>query len=161
MNTFSSSWEKDQLHQQHLQPQGQQLNQDEKFDPSFARDDESFDEVTTAVVAQQKRDYEDEGKDDDRNPGGGGGHKPLSGTKRALQNRKAQRAFRQRKDKYVKDLETKANEVEHLKQQLDQLRNENMELRDYTLALQSRLIEVSPGDVEGGIPVPPVVFKRD
>ncbi|KAK6198181.1 uncharacterized protein RJT21DRAFT_123044 [Scheffersomyces amazonensis] len=65
----------------------------------------------------------------------------VSGTKRAAQNRSAQRAFRQRKDKYIRDLELKASEVDQLRQTIDELRSENLQLRDYTLALQSRLIE--------------------
>jgi hypothetical protein len=71
-------------------------------------------------------------------------HRPVSTTKRAAQNRNAQRAFRQRKEKYIKDLETKAAETDHLKQTIDELRAENLQLRDYTLALQSRVIELSP-----------------
>ncbi|KAK6465632.1 hypothetical protein DFJ63DRAFT_25585 [Scheffersomyces coipomensis] len=65
----------------------------------------------------------------------------VSTTKRAAQNRSAQRAFRQRKDKYIKDLESKAAEIDQLRQTIDELRSENLQLRDYTLALQSRLIE--------------------
>lgn len=71
-------------------------------------------------------------------------HRPVSTTKRAAQNRNAQRAFRQRKEKYIKDLEAKAAETDHLKQTIEELRAENLQLRDYTLALQSRVIELSP-----------------
>ncbi|KAK6458586.1 uncharacterized protein RJT20DRAFT_131752 [Scheffersomyces xylosifermentans] len=69
----------------------------------------------------------------------------VSGTKRAAQNRSAQRAFRQRKEKYIKDLEAKAAEADILKQTIEDMRTENLQLRDYTLALQSRVIELSPG----------------
>lgn len=93
-------------------------------------------------------------------------HRPVSTTKRAKQNRNAQRAFRQRKEKYIKELEAKATETDHLKQTIEELRAENLQLRDYTLALQSRVIELSPpnqiapqGD---GVPPPPAaIFKRD
>ncbi|ODV77094.1 uncharacterized protein CANTADRAFT_8249 [Suhomyces tanzawaensis NRRL Y-17324] len=98
-----------------------------------------------------------------------------SGTKRAIQNRNAQRAFRQRKEKYVKELELKAAEVDQLKQSIEELRAENLQLRDYTLALQSRVIELSPSNgqaiaqatsVQAGsdasaniMPTPPAVFN--
>lgn len=212
MNTSFSSWNSDkndpaalhqqqlhaqqnhaqQAHQQAAQQQQQQQNaahsSDDKFDPSFAREDHEtdgfplsvVDEVAAAAVVaqQQKRSREEDDLDDDKKllgiggPNGGltdigsgglrNGHKALSGTKRALQNRKAQRAFRQRKEKYVKDLELKANEVDHLKQTIEDLRNENMQLRDYTLALQSRVIELSPPNIQSGdnsVPTPPAVFN--
>ncbi|KAG0142980.1 hypothetical protein CROQUDRAFT_96902 [Cronartium quercuum f. sp. fusiforme G11] len=38
--------------------------------------------------------------------------RPLKNTKRAAQNRAAQRAFRERKDKYVRDLENKSNKLD-------------------------------------------------
>lgn len=68
--------------------------------------------------------------------------RPLSTTRRAAQNRSAQKAFRQRKERYIKDLETQAAEVKGLKQTIDELRTENLRLRDYTIALQSRIIEL-------------------
>jgi hypothetical protein len=79
--------------------------------------------------------------------------RPLSGTKRAAQNRMAQRAFRQRKEIYIKELEDKAKEVDGLKQTIDALKQENMQLRDYSLALQAKLIE------QPDVPTPPVVFN--
>lgn len=69
--------------------------------------------------------------------------RPVLNTKRAAQNRSAQKAFRQRKEKYIKDLEQQAAEVNTLKQTIEELRAENLQLRDYTLALQSRVIELS------------------
>lgn len=68
----------------------------------------------------------------------------ISNTKRAAQNRSAQKAFRLRKEKYMKELEEQAAEVQLLKQTIEELRAENLQLRDYTLALQSRVIELSP-----------------
>lgn len=79
--------------------------------------------------------------------------RPLTNTKRAEQNRQAQRAFRQRKELYIKDLETKVNELKQSKDTIDALRQENIQLRDYILALQSRLIEHP-----GGVPTPPAVY---
>ncbi|KAK9334140.1 hypothetical protein V1520DRAFT_330414 [Lipomyces starkeyi] len=81
----------------------------------------------------------------------------LSTTKRAAQNRAAQRAFRQRKECYIKDLEAKVLELKSTKETIDSLRQENLQLRDYILALQSRLIE-QPG--VGGVPTPPAVYAR-
>lgn len=81
--------------------------------------------------------------------------RPLTNTKRAQQNRQAQRAFRQRKELYIKDLESKFNELKQSKETIDALRQENIQLRDYILALQSRLIEHP-----GGVPTPPAVYAR-
>ncbi|KAK9451578.1 uncharacterized protein V1518DRAFT_408928 [Limtongia smithiae] len=81
----------------------------------------------------------------------------LSTSKRAAQNRAAQRAFRQRKECYIKDLEAKVDELKASKATIDSLRQENLQLRDYILALQSRIIE-QPG--VGGVPTPPAVYRR-
>lgn len=81
--------------------------------------------------------------------------RPLSQSKRAQQNRAAQRAFRQRKELYIKDLETKVQELKQVKETMEQLRSENQELRDYILALQSRWI-----NQPGGVPTPPAVYAR-
>lgn len=82
------------------------------------------------------------------------GRRNLSTTKRAAQNRNAQKAFRQRRDKYVKELETTAAEVAELHKTIEELRQENLQLRDYTLALQSRLIELSPSVTLGNVSHP-------
>lgn len=82
------------------------------------------------------------------------GRRNLSTTKRAAQNRNAQKAFRQRREKYVKDLETTAAEVAELHKTIEELRQENLQLRDYTLALQSRLIELSPSVTLGNVSHP-------
>ena len=81
--------------------------------------------------------------------------RPLNNTKRAQQNRQAQRAFRQRKELYIKDVEAKVTELKSSKDTIDALRQENIQLRDYILALQSRLIEHP-----GGVPTPPAVYAR-
>lgn len=82
--------------------------------------------------------------DSDDKVGAPRGNRPVSNTKRAAQNRSAQKAFRQRKEKYIKDLEAQAAEVNQLKQTIEELRADNLQLRDYTLALQSKVIELSP-----------------
>ncbi|KAI8974415.1 hypothetical protein BDB01DRAFT_806512 [Pilobolus umbonatus] len=63
-------------------------------------------------------------------------------SKRAAQNRAAQRAFRQRKDKYIKDLEIKSKMMDEWKLELDQLRQQNKELRQNTLQMEKRLQEL-------------------
>ncbi|AGO12139.1 AaceriAEL222Cp [[Ashbya] aceris (nom. inval.)] len=55
--------------------------------------------------------------------------KPLRNTKRAAQNRSAQKAFRQRREKYIKDLEIKAKQYDKLEQEVLSLRRENEELK--------------------------------
>ncbi|BFZ61345.1 hypothetical protein YB2330_002410 [Saitoella coloradoensis] len=52
-----------------------------------------------------------------------------SNTKRAAQNRAAQKAFRVRREKYVRDLESKASEFEALKERVRELEEENRRLR--------------------------------
>ncbi|ODQ55752.1 hypothetical protein SAICODRAFT_23124 [Saitoella complicata NRRL Y-17804] len=52
-----------------------------------------------------------------------------SNTKRAAQNRAAQKAFRVRREKYVRDLESKASEFEVLKERVRELEEENRRLR--------------------------------
>lgn len=84
----------------------------------------------------------------------GNNKRPLSTTRRAAQNRSAQKAFRQRKERYIKDLEAQATEVRALKQTIEDLRAENLRLRDYTIALQGRIIELGSdgynNQAEGG-----------
>lgn len=71
-------------------------------------------------------------------------------SKRAAQNRAAQRAFRQRRDKYVKDLEQKVKEMESWPEEMERLREENKRLRESVTALEQRLAQVSgPGPGPG------------
>lgn len=81
---------------------------------------------------------------DDKSPGNEEASlkRPVSNTRRAAQNRSAQKAFRQRKERYIKDLEAQAAEVPGLKQTIEDLKAENLRLRDYTIALQGRIIEL-------------------
>ncbi|PGH27722.1 hypothetical protein AJ80_00509 [Polytolypa hystricis UAMH7299] len=69
------------------------------------------------------------------------GRKPLTSeptTKRKAQNRAAQRAFRERKEKHLKDLETKVEELEQRSESTDQ---ENNLLRAQVARLQVELRE--------------------
>ncbi|KAL2044711.1 hypothetical protein N7G274_002485 [Stereocaulon virgatum] len=82
------------------------------------------------------------------------GRKPLTGeptTKRKAQNRAAQRAFRERKERHLKDLETKVEELEktsettshengRLRAQVEKL---NMELKEYRKRLSLNCTGVS------------------
>ncbi|KAL1838725.1 hypothetical protein VTJ49DRAFT_2262 [Mycothermus thermophilus] len=76
--------------------------------------------------------------------------RPLSTSKRAAQNRAAQRAFRQRKEHYIKQLEQKVRDAEQLEANYKALQAEHYSLRDYTLRLQALLI-----DTQGECPAPP------
>ncbi|SCU77488.1 LAME_0A01266g1_1 [Lachancea meyersii CBS 8951] len=66
--------------------------------------------------------------------------KPLRNTKRAAQNRSAQKAFRQRRDRYIKDLETKVEEFDRLDAQVAALSQENESLKRYVMELEQRLM---------------------
>ncbi|KAJ2000757.1 DNA-binding transcription factor yap1, partial [Coemansia thaxteri] len=114
-------------------------------------------EVATAGVTPQKRVPVSEGSDDshddmmyddddvhDEKKFKKPGRKPImteAGTKRTAQNRAAQRAFRERKQQYLKGLEDKVKELteqqerterenQQLKQFVDKLKEENVTLRN-------------------------------
>lgn len=78
------------------------------------------------------------------------GKRELSTSKRAAQNRAAQRAFRQRKEGHIKELETQVKDYNALSESYKVLQAENYQLRDYIITLQSRLIES-----QGELPQPP------
>ena len=52
-----------------------------------------------------------------------------------------QRAFRQRKEEYIKQLKDQVKEFEQLCELYKTLQTENYQLRDYIINLQSRLLE--------------------
>ncbi|KAI1158186.1 hypothetical protein F5B18DRAFT_641995 [Nemania serpens] len=74
----------------------------------------------------------------------------LSQSKRAAQNRAAQRAFRQRKEHYIKKLEQQVREYTELEQSWKTVQNDNYALREYVIQLQSRLL-----DLQVELPQPP------
>ncbi|KAM0282771.1 hypothetical protein ACHAQK_008757 [Fusarium lateritium] len=74
----------------------------------------------------------------------------LSQSKRAAQNRAAQRAFRQRKEGYIKKLEQQVRDYMDMEHTFKSMQSENYALKDYVLHLQSRLFDVS-----GEYPPPP------
>lgn len=73
--------------------------------------------------------------------GAGKGKRELSTSKRAAQNRAAQRAFRQRKEGYIKKLEEQVKDYQSMEHNYKALQNENYQLREYILTLQSKLLE--------------------
>ncbi|KAI1367128.1 hypothetical protein F5Y08DRAFT_90579 [Xylaria arbuscula] len=74
----------------------------------------------------------------------------LSQSKRAAQNRAAQRAFRQRKEHYIKKLEQQVRDYSDLENTYKALQTDNFALRDYIIQLQSRLL-----DLQVEVPQPP------
>lgn len=64
-----------------------------------------------------------------------------------------QRAFRQRKEGYIKKLEEQVRDFTQMQESYKQIQAENYQLRDYIINLQSRLIE-SQG--EDAVPPPPL-----
>ncbi|KAJ4270364.1 hypothetical protein NW762_002043 [Fusarium torreyae] len=74
----------------------------------------------------------------------------LSQSKRAAQNRAAQRAFRQRKEGYIKKLEQQVRDYMDMETSFKSMQSENYALREYVIHLQSRLFDVS-----GEYPPPP------
>lgn len=61
-----------------------------------------------------------------------------------------QRAFRQRKEGYIKKLEEQVRQLHVLEENFKTIQGENYSLREYVIHLQSRLIES-----QGEIPQPP------
>jgi hypothetical protein len=64
--------------------------------------------------------------------------------------RNPQRAFRQRKEGYIKKLEEQVREMHALEENYKAIQSENYSLREYIIHLQSRLIES-----QGEYPQPP------
>ncbi|KAL9104632.1 MAG: hypothetical protein Q9163_000436 [Psora crenata] len=78
------------------------------------------------------------------------GRRELSNSKRAAQNRAAQRAFRQRKEGHIKTLENQVREFNTLNNSYKAIQAENYTLREYVISLQGRLLEA-----QGEYPPPP------
>ncbi|KAI0553677.1 hypothetical protein F4679DRAFT_431930 [Xylaria curta] len=74
----------------------------------------------------------------------------LSQSKRAAQNRAAQRAFRQRKEHYIKKLEQQVRDYTEMEHTYKAIQNDNYALREYIIQLQSRLL-----DLQVELPQPP------
>ncbi|OBZ70911.1 AP-1-like transcription factor YAP6 [Grifola frondosa] len=96
---------------------------------------------------------------EEQSPGGSSAGRTLSQSKRAEQNRKAQRAFRERRDQHVKALESRsqlldaalasADEAnrrwEECRALVDQLRIENAALRAALNQAQTQMMNGNPG----------------
>lgn len=67
------------------------------------------------------------------------GSRRLRDSKRAVQNRNAQKAFRQRKEKYVKLLELKAREYDEVMQENMMLRKEIFNLKNIILQMEQQI----------------------
>ncbi|KAF2687396.1 hypothetical protein K458DRAFT_441198 [Lentithecium fluviatile CBS 122367] len=107
--------------------------QQHAIDPAIAGQQYQMSQTETAEMAEQRK-----------------GRRELSTSKRAAQNRAAQRAFRQRKEEYIKQLKDQVKEFEQLCELYKTLQTENYQLRDYIINLQSRLLET-----QGEIPPAP------
>lgn len=90
------------------------------------------------------------GHDPDDTSDGRKAKRELSQSKRAAQNRAAQRAFRQRKEHYIKKLEQQVREYGEMEHNYKALQSDNYALREYILQLQSRLM-----DLQVELPQPP------
>ncbi|KAI7903468.1 uncharacterized protein BX663DRAFT_31037 [Cokeromyces recurvatus] len=76
------------------------------------------------------------------------GNRAVIPSKRAAQNRAAQKAFRQRREQYIKDLEAKAKLIDTWQEELLALRNENKELRERVSLLESRIVILAKGEID-------------
>ncbi|KAI9851552.1 MAG: hypothetical protein M1838_003384 [Thelocarpon superellum] len=112
--------------------------------------DQNIDPAIAGAVMEGSPSNESGGEDGLDASGKKGNKRELSTSKRAAQNRAAQRAFRQRKETYIKKLEEKVKDLHALEENYKAIQAENYQLRDYIINLQSRLIES-----QGEFPQPP------
>ncbi|OQE18652.1 hypothetical protein PENSTE_c017G09355 [Penicillium steckii] len=123
-----------QQQQHHLQPNPAGTREQANIDPAISG-------AAMMGGAPQTPTQPHQGSPDDT-PKSYGGKRELSTSKRAAQNRAAQRAFRQRKETYIRKLEDEVKNIDARNDQIKQLSNENYALRDYVITLQSRLMDV-------------------
>ncbi|ORZ22468.1 hypothetical protein BCR42DRAFT_488016 [Absidia repens] len=76
-------------------------------------------------------------------------------SKRAAQNRAAQKAFRQRRDQYVKNLEKKSKEMEQWHQKMNEINNENKQLKSMVHQLQQRIYSLTSRQMQEELAVSP------
>lgn len=67
-----------------------------------------------------------------------------------ITDQSSQRAFRQRKEHYIKKLEQQVRDYSDMEHSYKSIQNDNYALREYVIQLQSRLL-----DVQGEVPQPP------
>ncbi|KAJ5152617.1 uncharacterized protein N7482_009095 [Penicillium canariense] len=118
--------------QQHLQPNTASPRDQANIDPAISG--------AMMAAAPQTPTQPQQGSPEDVTPKSYG-KRELSTSKRAAQNRAAQRAFRQRKETYIRKLEEEVKGVDGLREQIKQLLGENYSLREYVINLQSRLMD--------------------
>ncbi|KAG5417179.1 kapC [Candida metapsilosis] len=146
MNYANWQPKSEDLHQHHHHQQQQQHhhhnNLDFRSSESISVNDKSpiMDSSSTLEAATTDPELARASANSKYNP-----KKISSFTRRAEQNRNAQRAFRQRREKYVQDLEKKVQEIEELKAKNENLNNENVQLKDYVMILQRKIIELTQG----------------
>ena len=151
--------------QQHLQPNTAGTRDQANIDPAISG-------AAMLSAAPQTPTQPHQGSPDDGTPKSYG-KRELSTSKRAAQNRAAQvclhshslskpdppltvhkRAFRQRKETYIRKLEEENKQTENIREQLKHLIGENYSLREYVINLQSRLMDVQaevpeiPGNID-------------
>ncbi|KAF3007401.1 hypothetical protein E8E13_002228 [Curvularia kusanoi] len=126
-----------------IQQQQQQPPQPQPPQPHTGGPQQHIDPAIAGSHYMSQASPEDDGE-------GRKGRRELSTSKRAAQNRAAQRAFRQRKEEYIKQLKDQVKEFEHLCELYKNLQTENYQLRDYIINLQSRLLET-----QGEVPPAP------
>ncbi|KAF8473132.1 hypothetical protein BDZ91DRAFT_389363 [Kalaharituber pfeilii] len=131
-------------------PQQHQQHQPHQPTPQNIQLPAASPEVTTTQTSPESEQQQAE-------PPKRGGKRELSTSKRAAQNRAAQRAFRQRKEGYIKKLEEQVRDLNALEESYKAIQNENYQLRDYIISLQSRLIE-SQG--EDAVPPAPILITH-
>lgn len=93
--------------------------------------------IMSAVSSESGSDTTLETQERPVSPMSGSKRKSVIDTRRAEQNRAAQRAFRQRKEVYVKELENKVRDMEILKDRLERLEIENERLKYRVWELES------------------------
>ncbi|KAK6827934.1 hypothetical protein PG987_011275 [Apiospora arundinis] len=94
-----------------------------------------------AVHGLLDHDHDHEHDGDDSITDGRKAKRELSQSKRAAQNRAAQRAFRQRKEHHIKKLEQEVRDFRTMEDTYKAVQNENYALREYVIQLQSRLMD--------------------
>jgi hypothetical protein len=100
--------------------------------------DDPNNQVADPTMTQSPDDTQNDGDDKDSKQTSASG-RVLASSKRAAQNRAAQRAFRQRKDRYIKSLEQRATDYDLSHNIIADLRKENIYLRDYVVRLQNEV----------------------
>lgn len=98
--------------------------------------------ATGSPELKRRADDDESGEEEDVQSNSGSKYKKLASGKRADQNRKAQRAFRQRKDKYIKDLELRSQELDIANTLIVQLKEENDRLNEIAKSFHSRVGEL-------------------